>query len=63
MIEISTILRPNDSFGIHSPRRASEHNCRAKFYSLTAGGHRQLARETAQWERVAGTIARLLAAT
>ena len=35
---------------------ASEKNRRAKFYTLTAAGHRQLDRETAQWERFAGAV-------
>ena len=33
---------------------------RAKYYSLTRSGERQLARETRNWERVAGIIGRLL---
>jgi transcriptional regulator len=33
---------------------------RARFYSLTAGGRRQLEREKAGWERMAGIMARLL---
>ena len=57
------LLRVEQQGRIRGEWGASEHNRRAKFYSLTAGGHRQLARETAQWERVAGAIARLLAAT
>ena len=39
---------------------ASENNRKAKFYTMTAAGRRQLARETDQWERVSGVIARLL---
>jgi transcriptional regulator len=39
---------------------ASENNRKAKFYAITAAGRRQLARETAQWERISGVIARLL---
>jgi transcriptional regulator len=38
----------------------SDNNRRAKFYSLTTAGRRQLARETENWNRVAGVIARLL---
>src|SRR5215467_15625413 len=30
----------------------SENNRRAKFYSLTRSGHKQLAEETASWERI-----------
>ncbi len=39
---------------------ASENNRRAKFYSLTARGRRQLREETENWERVAGVIGRVL---
>ena len=39
---------------------ASENNRKAKYYTITAAGRRQLARHTQQWERVAGVIARLL---
>jgi transcriptional regulator len=38
----------------------SDNNRRAKYYSLTAAGKRQLARETAQWERLAEVIGRVL---
>lgn len=39
---------------------ASENNRRARFYSLTRGGRRQLAAETEQWERTSALMARLL---
>jgi DNA-binding PadR family transcriptional regulator len=39
---------------------ASENNRRARFYSITRAGRRQLARETDSWERIAGVIARVL---
>jgi transcriptional regulator len=38
----------------------SENNRRAKFYRLTAKGHRQLVVETSRWEKLAGAIARIL---
>jgi PadR family transcriptional regulator PadR len=38
----------------------SENNRRAKFYSLSNAGRRQLAAETENWERVSGVIGRLL---
>jgi PadR family transcriptional regulator PadR len=38
----------------------SENNRRAKFYSLTARGRRQLAIETGKWDRLANAIARIL---
>jgi transcriptional regulator len=41
---------------------ASENNRKAKFYAITAAGRRQLARETENWERMSGVIARLLRA-
>lgn len=36
--------------------RPSENNRRAKFYSLTRLGRRQLARETASWQRLSHAI-------
>ena len=41
--------------------RQSENNRRAKFYSLTAAGRKQLARETREWYRTADLIAAFLA--
>ena len=41
--------------------RPSENNRRAKFYSLTAAGRKQLARETREWYRTADLIAAFLA--
>jgi PadR family transcriptional regulator PadR len=38
----------------------SENNRRAKYYSLTAAGRRELEREAASWDRVAGAIARVM---
>ena len=42
--------------------RQTENARRAKFYSLTRSGRRQLQQETADWHRRAGAIARLLKA-
>ena len=39
---------------------ASENNRQAKFYRLTKTGARQLREETAQWELMAGAVARVL---
>ena len=39
---------------------ASENNRKAKFYDITRSGRRRLAVEAANWERIAGVIARLL---
>jgi PadR family transcriptional regulator len=38
----------------------SDNNRRAKFYSLTKAGRRQLQAEASNWERLAGVIGRLL---
>jgi PadR family transcriptional regulator len=38
----------------------SDNNRRAKFYCLTRTGRRQLAEETASWERITAAIARVL---
>jgi PadR family transcriptional regulator PadR len=38
----------------------SENNRKARFYSITKAGQKQLIAETENWQRVAGTIARLL---
>ena len=43
--------------------RQSENNRRAKFYSLTAAGRKQLAREAREWHRTADLIAAFLAPT
>jgi transcriptional regulator len=38
----------------------SENNRKAKFYSITRAGRKQLASEARNWERVAGVIGKLL---
>jgi transcriptional regulator len=38
----------------------SENNRKAKFYSITKAGRKQLANETRSWERVASVIGRML---
>lgn len=40
----------------------SETNRRAKFYSITPAGQKQLAKETHNWKRLAAVIGRMLAA-
>jgi transcriptional regulator len=39
---------------------ASENNRRAKFYSISKTGRKQLASETENWQRVSGVIGRML---
>ena len=38
----------------------SENNRKAKFYSITAVGRKQLTRESENWNRMAGVIGRML---
>jgi transcriptional regulator len=47
---------------LDSEWRQTENSRRAKFYSLTRAGHKQLEIETAEWTRRASAIARLLKA-
>ena len=39
---------------------SSENNRKAKFYTITKAGRRQLTTATRNWERIAGVMARLL---
>jgi transcriptional regulator len=41
----------------------SENNRRAKYYTLTADGRRELEREATSWERVSAAIARVMKTT
>lgn len=40
--------------------KATENNRRAKFYSLTRLGRKQLEKEAANWERLSGAIAQVI---
>lgn len=39
----------------------SDNNRKAKFYSITKAGQKQLAQDTAYWQRLAGVMGRVLA--
>jgi PadR family transcriptional regulator PadR len=54
------LLRLEQTGWIASEWGASENNRRAKFYSITRAGRKQLAAEAANWERVSAVIARFL---
>jgi PadR family transcriptional regulator PadR len=54
------LLRMEQEGWITGKWGASEKNRRAKFYSISAGGRRQLARETEEWQRMSSTIDRFL---
>jgi len=56
----TSLLRLQQRKWIASEWGASENNRKAKYYSITKSGRKQLARETAEWERIAGVIGRLL---
>jgi transcriptional regulator len=55
------LLRLEQRGLIRSKWGLSENNRRARFYSLTAAGRRQLDTERAEWRLVSGIINRLLA--
>jgi PadR family transcriptional regulator, regulatory protein PadR len=55
------LLRLEQKGWITSEWGESENNRRARFYSLTRAGKKQLREETANWERFAGVMQRVLA--
>jgi PadR family transcriptional regulator, regulatory protein PadR len=56
------LLRLEQRGWISSKWGVSDNNRKAKYYSLTRSGRKQLATETVTWERMAAVIARLLSA-
>ena len=54
------LLRLEQRGWISSKWGVSENNRKAKFYTLTRSGRRQLATETESWERMAAVIQRVL---
>jgi PadR family transcriptional regulator, regulatory protein PadR len=54
------LLRLQQRGWINSEWGTSENNRKAKFYSLSPAGRRQLAVEAKNWERISGVMARLL---
>ena len=54
------LLRLEQRGWISSKWGTSDNNRRARYYSLTRSGKKQLAKETESWEKMAGVIARLL---
>lgn len=55
------LLRLEQRGWIRSKWGLSENNRKAKYYSLTAAGRRQLVAEAKSWNRMAAVMARLLA--
>jgi transcriptional regulator len=56
------LLRLEQQGWIQSKWGVSENNRRARYYSMTPSGRKQLVEERANWDRVSGAIARLLEA-
>jgi transcriptional regulator len=56
----TSLLRLQQQGWISSDWGTSENNRKAKFYSLTKAGRKQLVNETENWERISGVIGRLL---
>jgi len=56
------LLRLEQRGWITSKWGVSDNNRKAKYYSLTRSGRKQLATETETWERMASVIGRLLGA-
>ena len=57
----TSLLRLQQKGWIASEWGVSENNRRARFYSITKRGLKQLAVETENWERIAALIGRVLA--
>ena len=56
----ASLMRLQQQRWITASWGASENNRKAKFYAITKTGRRQLANEAANWQRIAGVMARLL---
>jgi len=56
------LLRLEQRGWVQSRIGTSDNNRRARFYSLTPSGRRQLRQETEDWTRVSGVINRILRA-
>jgi PadR family transcriptional regulator, regulatory protein PadR len=56
----TSLLRLQQQGWITAKWGTSENNRKAKFYSISKAGGKQLVAETQNWERVAGMIGRLL---
>src|SRR4051812_34220127 len=56
----ASLLRLQQRRWISSSWGTSDNNRKAKFYAITKAGRKQLAAQTANWERIAAVIGRLL---
>jgi PadR family transcriptional regulator PadR len=57
------LLKLEQEGAILSEWGLSENNRKAKFYSLTRAGHKQLEKEAKNWEQTTAILARFLAST
>jgi PadR family transcriptional regulator PadR len=55
----TALLRLQQQGWITSEWGSSENNRKAKYYSITKAGRKQLAHETKSWERIAGVVDRV----
>ena len=58
----TSLLRLQQQRWIGASWGTSENNRRAKFYSITRSGRRQLIEETEGWERISGVVGKILQA-
>ena len=58
----TSLLRLQQQGWISSSWGASENNRKARFYSITKAGRKQLLEETENWERISGVIGKVLQA-
>ena len=56
----AALLRLMQKGWIQSEWGLSDNNRKAKFYSITRAGKKQLSTEAANWQRIAGVMGRLL---
>jgi len=56
----ASLLRLQQKRWISANWGTSENNRKAKFYTLTKSGRKQLAAEQENWQRIAGVIGRML---
>jgi transcriptional regulator len=56
----TALLRLQQKGWISSEWGASANNRKAKYYSITRAGRKQLANETKSWERISGVVDRVL---
>lgn len=56
----TSLLRLQQQGWIEAEWGTSDNNRKAKFYSITRAGLKQLAREAEDWERISGVIGRVL---